>query len=86
MSEEQINGKGKVLKFRHRDSKQKLDELKLLMEQKERRAELIKEKEEIEAMRKLWAPEIEWTSVLTICVAGGFLIGVALLSLYAAFQ
>jgi len=86
MSEEQINGKGKVLEFRYRGSKKKLNELRLLMEQKERRAELLREKEEIEQMRKLWAPEIEWSSVLTICIAGSFLIGIVLFSLYAAFQ
>ena len=86
VNEEQRNGKGKVLKFRHRDSKQKLDELKLLMEQRERRAELIKEKEEIEAMRKLWTPELEWTTVAAICVSMAFLTAVTLISLYVAFQ
>ena len=74
-----------VLEFRG-SKHTKMKELKVLIKEREEMKQLLLEQEELRQLRKQWAPKLEWTTVLTISIAGAFLVAVTLISIYAAIQ
>jgi len=78
-----------VIQFRASSNprKKKLQELRAMLDEKERRKQLRQQQQaEIERLKESWKPKVEWGTVLIISISGSFLIGVALLGIYVALQ